>query len=149
MARFFGKMPSADIKKQQRFLASDGWKWTIEASDYGWSLTNSPGYETYSNKEDNDWGFEKNYEEAYQTLVGFCKRNHWTLKKLVPKKKPNFYEFAKTVCTLNCCMPIEIDNKYYIVMYVTSDGEKKMARVSKEEFENAELVYKEFLKNNG
>lgn len=77
-------IPSKDIKISKKYLASDGWRWYIDVSDYGWVITNYPGCETYTKDGyKNNLGYEKNFEEAYQWLLDACKRNHWTLKEVV------------------------------------------------------------------
>lgn len=78
---FFGKLPSKDIKKEEWYVASDGWEWCIAASDYGYALTNYPGYETTYNVKDNNLGFEKNFEIAFEMFKEACKRNNWTFRK--------------------------------------------------------------------
>lgn len=75
---FCGELPSKDIKKEEWYIASDGCSWSISASDYGYALTNYPGYETIYNPEDNNLGFEKNFEIAFEKFTEICKRNDWT-----------------------------------------------------------------------
>lgn len=78
---FFGELLSKDIKKEEWYIASDGWRWCISASDYGYAITNYPGYETTYNTEDNDLGFEKNFEMAFEIFKEICKRNNWLYER--------------------------------------------------------------------
>jgi len=83
MGFFSYEIPSKDIKISKKYLASDGWRWYIDVADYGYVISNAPGYESYTKDGyKNDLGYEKNFEEAYQWLLETCKRNDWTLKEI-------------------------------------------------------------------
>ena len=83
MALFSYAIPSKDIKISKAYLASDGWCWYIDVADYGWVISNAPGYESYTKDGyKNNLGYEKNFEEAYQWLLDVCAKNDWTLKEI-------------------------------------------------------------------
>lgn len=84
---FGGELPVKDIKKEEWYVASDGWRWSISASDYGYALTNYPGYETRYNPEDNNLGFEKNFEIAFKMFKEICEKNNWTFRRRTKNEK--------------------------------------------------------------
>lgn len=62
MKRFFGMMPSDEIKKEVRYKDHNDLSVTIQAGPHGWTILWADGG---SNYKDVDNDTDKNFEEAY------------------------------------------------------------------------------------
>ena len=65
MKRFFGMMPSIEIKKQQTFIDDNDFHITIEAGEKGWTIIYADNSTEYKNNIDTT---ENNFNEALAIL---------------------------------------------------------------------------------
>ena len=122
-------IPTKDVKIQKAYKASDGWKWYIEAAEYGYVIWNSPGYETYSHEFKNNLGAEKNFEKAYCRLKDICDENDWTFEEIEPHKgydvklteeeseEESEEDYSGDLYTYQNLLKIKIVNDYTFYMY--------------------------------
>lgn len=65
MNRFFGMMPSSEVKKQKKFVDDLGLKITIQAGENGWTILYADHSSEYADVVDT---VENNFNKALETL---------------------------------------------------------------------------------
>lgn len=66
MKRFFGLMPSSEVKIEKRFKTKSDSYVTIQAGDHGWTIIYDDGSNNYANV---DLPAEENFEVAYKIVT--------------------------------------------------------------------------------
>ena len=69
MKRFFGMMPSDEIKKEEHFRDKSNLEIIIQAGENGWSILYADGSSLYrDNTKDTEGNFKEAYNEAIKIL---------------------------------------------------------------------------------